>query len=149
MVYISIIKNELLNCMPHLREELAKEEEVYNNFWRLMKLIQNPDIKTFGEFTRDEIVLLRHRAGILSGDIKNYDEIADILNISIDDVNKIRQNAFLKMERVMRNGFYKPEFNPEDASKEFRDYYEIELMLRKQFLSECTSAMDENIAKVR
>ena len=143
-MYISIIKNELLNCMPHLREEFAKEGELYNNFWKIMELVKNTELQTFGEFTRDEVVLLRHRAGILSGDIKNYDEIADILNISIDDVNKIRQNAFLKIERVMRNGFYKAEFASKEASKELKEYYAIELMLRKQFLENYASVMSQD-----
>ncbi len=150
MEYIEIIKNELLNCMPHLKEEYLKEEELYDNFWKLMAVVKNTDIKAYNELTRTELLLLRYRSGIIDGTVRSYDEIAYFLHVSTDDVNKIRQNAFLKIERVMRNGFEKREFASKETSKALKDYYNIELMLRKQFLSDYACSMnEENVVKVR
>ncbi len=133
MEYIGIIKNELLNCMPHLQEEYAKEGTYYNNFWRFMEIVKNLDITSFGEFNKNELTLLRYRTGIISNEIKNYDEIAKILHVSNDEIIKLRYNIFLKIEQVMQNGFVQSK-KENEHSEAFNELYRIELELRKQFL---------------
>ena len=133
MEYFGIIKNELFNCMPYLKEEYAKEGNYYNNFWKLMEIVKNPEIAEYRDFTKNELLLLRHRTGIINNQVKSYDEIANILNMSIDDVIRLRHNIFIKIELIMRNGLVQNRKEIEH-SEAFNELYRIELELRRQFL---------------
>lgn len=148
MEFVEELKSEVFKQFPELEQEYDINVDLQRNFIKLCYALMHLELKSTSPFLEREFTFLRKRFGILPSGAKIYAVVGRELGYNEAQSYLQKKIIFEKIQHVILYGIYVPdEYLYFKRSKEYQEYANLDMQLRKVFYKQYYDYINEVAAE--